>query len=82
MAGRADAAARTNAGTLNPVPIANAMAYVLLRALQDDVADDDLCDAPGRALSIRKKWHPLLLSGISPGSRSGAGRHAVFGTAT
>lgn len=43
------------------------MAYVLLRALQDDVADDDLCDAaPGRALSISEKWHPLLLSGISP----------------
>ncbi|MBH2918083.1 DUF1479 domain-containing protein [Serratia marcescens] len=58
---------RTNAGTLNLVPIANAMAYVLLRALQDDVADDDLCDAaPGRALSISEKWHPLLLSGISP----------------
>ena len=51
---------RTNAGTLNLVPIANAMAYVLLRALQDDVADDDLCDAaPGRALSISEKWHPL-----------------------
>ena len=51
---------RTNAGTLNLVPIANAMAYVLLRALQDDVADDDLCDAaPGRALSIRKSGIPF-----------------------
>lgn len=58
---------RTHAGTLNLVPIANAMAYILLRALQDDVAEDDLCDAaPGRALSISEKWHPLLLSGISP----------------
>lgn len=58
---------RRNAGTLNVIPIANAMAYVLLRALQDDVAADDLCDAaPGRALSVSETWHPLLLSGLSP----------------
>lgn len=58
---------RTHAGTLNLIPIANAMAYVLLRALQDDVPEDDLCDAaPGRALSISEKWHPLLLEAVSP----------------
>lgn len=58
---------RTHAGTLNVIPIANAMAYILLRALQDDVAEEDLCEAaPGRALSISEKWHPLLLSGLSP----------------
>lgn len=55
------------AGTLKLIPIANAMAYVLLRALQDDVAEDDLCGAaPGRALSISAQWHPLLLEAVVP----------------
>jgi hypothetical protein len=54
-------------GTLQLVPIANAMAYVLLRALQDDVPDDDLCGAqPARALSIRPEWHGLLLDAVTP----------------
>lgn len=57
---------RKNAGTLKLLPIANVMAWILLRALQDDVPEDDLCGAaPGRALSISEKWHPLLLEGIS-----------------
>lgn len=53
-------------GTLQLVPIANAMVYVLLRALQDDVADDDLCGAmPGRALSISPQWHAPLHEALS-----------------
>ncbi|SAK57379.1 DUF1479 domain-containing protein [Caballeronia ptereochthonis] len=53
-------------GTLQLVPIANAMVYVLLRALQDDVADDDLCGAmPGRALSISPTWHAPLHEALS-----------------
>ncbi|MGV3346359.1 DUF1479 domain-containing protein [Enterobacteriaceae bacterium LUAb1] len=57
---------RKQGGTLNLLPVANAMAYILLRALQDDVPDDCLCGAaPGRALSVDEKWHPLLLEGIS-----------------
>ncbi|EOC0057316.1 DUF1479 domain-containing protein [Cronobacter turicensis] len=57
---------RKHGGTLTLLPVANAMAYILLRALQDDVPDDSLCDAkPGRALSINERWHPLLLTGIS-----------------
>jgi hypothetical protein len=45
-------------GTLQLVPIANSMVYILLRALQDDVDDDDLCGAmPGRALSIKPEFH-------------------------
>ncbi|RAR61316.1 uncharacterized protein DUF1479 [Paraburkholderia unamae] len=53
-------------GTLQLVPIANAMVYVLLRALQDDVADDDLCGAmPGRALSISPQWHAPLHQALS-----------------
>jgi hypothetical protein len=38
-------------GTLQLIPIANSMVYMLLRALQDDVPETDLCGAnPGRAL--------------------------------
>ncbi|ATF91667.1 DUF1479 domain-containing protein [Cedecea neteri] len=57
---------RKHGGTLNLLPVANAMAWILLRALQDDVPEESLCEAkPGRALSINKEWHPLLLTGIS-----------------
>lgn len=57
---------RKHGGTLNLLPVANVMAWILLRAIQDDVPEDDLCGAaPGRALSISEKWHPLLLTGIS-----------------
>jgi len=53
-------------GTLQLIPIANVMAYLLLRALQDDVPDDDLCGAqPGRALSIKPEWHQPLLPALS-----------------
>jgi len=53
-------------GTLQLIPIANAMAYVLLRALQGDVPEDDLCGAmPGRALSIKPEWHGPLYEALS-----------------
>jgi Protein of unknown function (DUF1479) len=53
-------------GTLQLVPMANSMAYILLRALQDDVADDDLCGAmPGRALSIKAEYHAPLFHALS-----------------
>ena len=53
-------------GTLQLVPIANAMVYILLRALQDDIADDDLCGAmPGRALSIKPEYHAPLFRALS-----------------
>src|SRR5580692_7431086 len=53
-------------GTLQLIPIADAMAYVLLRALQDDVAEDDLCGAqPGRALSVNPQFHSLLIEALS-----------------
>lgn len=52
-------------GTLQMVPSTLAMPYMLLRAIQDDVPDDDLCGAaPGRALTVSPKWHPLLLEGL------------------
>jgi hypothetical protein len=38
----------------------------LLRAIQDDVAEDDLCGAqPGRALSISDRHHCLLIQALS-----------------
>ena len=54
-------------GVLHTVPIPSAMAYLLLRALQDDVADDDLCGAAnGQALPIDEKWHPVLMPALTP----------------
>jgi hypothetical protein len=54
-------------GTLELLPIANAIAYVLLRALQSDVPEDELCLAkPGRALGVNNEWHPDLTPGIIP----------------
>ena len=53
-------------GTLQLIPIAESMVYVLLRALQDDVGEDDLCGAkPGRALSISEQYHGLLIQALS-----------------
>jgi hypothetical protein len=49
-------------GVLSVVPIAKAMGYVLLRALQDDVPEDELCGAAnGQALPITETWHSPLL---------------------
>jgi len=52
-------------GTLQLVPTTRAMPWILLRALQDDVADDDLCGAePGRALGVTPEHHTELLRGL------------------
>ena len=52
-------------GTLQVVPVILGVAYMLLRALQDDVPDEDLCGArPGRALSAKPAWHAELLEGL------------------
>ena len=52
-------------GTLRLLPIAKSIAYLLLRALQPDVADDDLCGAtPGRSLGAFPEWHAELLEGL------------------
>lgn len=49
-------------GTLRVLPVANAMAYVLLRSLQDDVADDELILArAGRVLGADQAHHPELM---------------------
>jgi hypothetical protein len=52
-------------GTLRLIPIAAGIAYVLLRALQDDVEETDLCGAaPGRALGVSPEWHADLIAGL------------------
>lgn len=53
-------------GTLKLLPIANSIAYFLMRALQDDVAEDDLCGAePGRALGASADWHSDILHALT-----------------
>jgi hypothetical protein len=54
-------------GVLHTVPVPGAMAYLLLRALQDDVADDDLCGAVnGQALAVTGRYHGVLLPALTP----------------
>jgi uncharacterized protein DUF1479 len=58
---------RPSDGVLHVVPIPSAMAYVLLRALQDDVPEGDLCGAAnGQALPVSARWHAALLPALSP----------------
>ena len=53
-------------GTLQVIPIANLMAWFLLRALQDDVPADDLCGAkPGKALPLDPRWHEAVSPALS-----------------
>lgn len=53
-------------GLLHVVPIPEAMAWILLRPLLDDVPEDELCGvAPGRVLPISEKWHPLLIEALT-----------------
>jgi len=52
-------------GTLQLIPIAKSIAYILTRALLDDVDEKDLCSSmPARALSVNSKYHSLLLRGL------------------
>jgi len=53
-------------GLLHVVPVPEAMAYILLRPLLDDVPEDELCGvAPGRVLPISEQWHPLLIKALT-----------------
>ena len=54
-----------NDGTLQLIPIAKGMAYILTRALLDDVPENELCGSKlGKALSVNKDYHELLLKGL------------------
>ena len=52
-------------GTLKLIPIAKGMAYILVRALQNDVPENNLCNSrPAKALSVNEQYHFLLLKGL------------------
>jgi hypothetical protein len=53
-------------GVLHTVPIPRAMAYLMLRPLLDDVADDDMCGVkPNRTFPVTAKHHAILLDALS-----------------
>jgi hypothetical protein len=53
-------------GVLHTVPIADAMAYLMLRPLLPDVPDDDMCGVTvNRVFPANDKWHPLLMQALS-----------------
>jgi hypothetical protein len=58
---------RPSDGVLHVLPIPSAIAYALLRALQDDVPAEELCGAAnGQALPINERWHAVLLPALVP----------------
>ena len=54
-------------GSLQLIPMAGLMGWILLRALQPDVAADDLCGAKaGRALPFDPRWHEAAAAALIP----------------
>jgi hypothetical protein len=61
-------------GVLHTVPIPEAMAYLMLRPLLDDVSDDDMCGVTtNQVFPATQEWHALLLRAVSgiPDVRAG-----------
>ena len=61
-------------GVLHTVPIPDAMAYLMLRPLLTDVADDDMCGVTtNRVFPANETWHPLLMEALAgiPDVRAG-----------
>jgi len=61
-------------GVLHTVPIPEAMGYLMLRPLLDDVPDDDMCGVTvNQTFPADASWHPLLLEALSgiPDVRAG-----------
>ncbi len=53
-------------GVLHTVPIPKAMAYLMLRPLLDDVADDEMCGvAINRTFPVNQRYHEVLLEAVS-----------------
>ena len=53
-------------GVLFTVPIPEAMAYLMLRPLLDDVPEDDMCGVTvNQVYPVSEKWHPLLVRAFS-----------------
>ena len=70
-------------GVLHTVPIPEAMAYLMLRPLLDDVPDDDMCGVTtNQVFPASEKWHPLLHRGRSPASPTSRPATPSGGTAT
>jgi hypothetical protein len=52
-------------GVLHTVPIPEAMAYLMLRPLLDDVAEDDMCGTTvNQVFPAIERWHPLLMRAL------------------
>ena len=52
-------------GVLQTVPIPEAMAYLMLRPLLDDVAYDDMCGTTvNQVFPAIERWHPLLMRAL------------------
>ena len=57
---------RNDQGVLHTVPIPKAMAYLMLRPLLSDVAEDDMCSVqPNRTFPASEQWHSILLRAVS-----------------
>ena len=53
-------------GVLHTVPITRAMAYLMLRPLLSDVAEDDMCSVqPNRTFPVNERYHAILLEAVS-----------------
>ena len=53
-------------GVLHTVPIPEAMAYLMLRPLLDDVADDEMCGVTvNQVFPAGDKYHPLLMPALT-----------------
>jgi hypothetical protein len=53
-------------GVLHTVPIPEAMAYLMLRPLLDDVPDDEMCGVTvNQVFPADWKWHPLLMEALA-----------------
>jgi len=61
-------------GVLHTVPIPEAMAYLMLRPLLPDVAEDEMCGVTvNQVFPVNEEWHPLLMRALSgiPDVRAG-----------
>jgi hypothetical protein len=61
-------------GVLQAIPIPEAIAYLLLRPLLGDAADDDMCGmTAGQVFPVTQRWHAPLLEALSgiPDIRAG-----------
>jgi hypothetical protein len=53
-------------GVLHTVPVPEAMAYLMLRPLLDDVPEDDMCGVTtNQVFPANEKWHPLLMKALT-----------------